>query len=188
MDEVELRENVARSADTATTVLQHLEAGLRRSGFASASSGYRQLADVLLGQRGWLESHDVGELRPRFDAIGRQAQAIVGMLAPVYDALRRLSTMAGEDTIAAPLADAGPPTPTASGMLDEADVVERIMAALRDGERSASFLRTAVGLDRRPLASMLARLQAEGAVTKRTASGRPLFRLTLGGAARAAER
>ena len=164
MDE---RANVRKSLAAAHQALDHLARSLEASGFDVAVPAYRQLTDVVLGQRSWAEEQADLDLNAAFGSIGAAAARINAILAPFSELTARLAI----------LAYLQPAVPA----FDGASLEGRLLSILSERQPlSGTALTSAAREPSRRVRAALEALEHAGEITRRRAGGRAIFALARG--------
>ena len=153
--------NIAASARTVEQVLTHLEGSFQQGGFESALPVYQKMGDTILNQCLWTRRGPrSAELDELYKAIACRARALYSLLGPYADLMRRLATIdaIGEDETSSQAEDP-------------------ILQLLSHGEMSVTALRSKVGHGNSDVRARLDKLEQQGRIASRVASGRRLYRI-----------
>lgn len=164
-----LATNVARTAETAATVLAHFKTTLHQSGMAGGLEAYRLMTDTLINQRLWALGHDPASGEEHFKAIAADARAIHELLTSYAELMAKLALL---PQMTGPGRDAQPAAATVSS-----DPGDQLHAWLLQQPRpvSATRIRAALHLSSVALETQLRQLEAAGRVVKSGSAGRYLF-------------
>ncbi len=157
------RKNLAESLDAVETALSHLAGSLEAAGFAAGAATYRQMADVVIGQRMWAAEHGIDAFDEQYGRVGQLATKVYEYLAPYVEVAARLAALKQ-----LPSSEELP------------DLGERLVAALEEAGRPlpATRLGSLVGAPTSEVRKQLDELAAAGHVERQKAGGRTLFRVS----------
>jgi hypothetical protein len=155
------RGSVEQSLEAVEQALSHLATSLDRGGFASGAPTYQQMADVVLGQYGWVDANGIDDLDDRFRNIAALASRIHAALEPYVNVMGRLAVL--------------------SGLVPEPDssISARILHVLRKNGRAMSFtaIGQAIGEPASVVKKELIELVSSTRVLPTGSAGRPKYRL-----------
>lgn len=157
-------ENLARTLDAVETALAHLARQLEAAGFAAGAVAYRQMADVVLGQRLWSDEAGIHEFDEQYVRVGRLAGRVYEYLVPYQEVMARLAVMGVGHT--------GP-----RDLEGLSELGGRLVEALSQSEGAVSSTRlgSMVGAPTSVVRRELAGLVQDGVVRGVHAGGRTLF-------------
>jgi hypothetical protein len=85
--------NLAGTLDAVETALAHLARQPEAAGFASGAVAYRQMADVVLGQRLWSDEVGLHQFDEQYARVGRLAGRVYEYLVPYQEVMARLAVI-----------------------------------------------------------------------------------------------
>jgi biotin operon repressor len=166
-DAAALSANVARTAETAATVLARFKASLLQSGFAAGRDAYRRMTETLLNQRLWALNQKFEAADEQFARIASDAREIYELLISYADLMVKLATLMA------------PVVPAAVQASERAQKEPRhqILNWLAQQPRpvSGTQIRAALQLSSTVLNAQLRDLEQDGRVVRTAAAGRDLY-------------
>ena len=183
------RQNLESSLGAVESALSVLAGSLEQAGFAAGADAYRQMADVIIGQRLWAEENDITDYDARYVEVGRLATRIFQCLSPYADVAVRLSALTGlagaaddrgdrADELAEVDEQAGLDIESEADSSPGEDLSQAILAVLRstDEALAATRIGAEVQASTSTVRQELAALTERGLVEVAKAGGRSLFR------------
>ncbi|MFF0527808.1 helix-turn-helix domain-containing protein [Nocardia amikacinitolerans] len=157
------RNNLRATLDAVEVALGHLATALGEGGFDAGSRSYRQMSEIVMGQRVWATEHGIDEFDDQFSRVTALASRVYGQLIPYVEAMDRLRMLTA----------ISPPEGGVEPGSREAKVLKALEVAGRP--QSTSQLRNAVGLPSSQMRKLLTAMVARGLVAESSSGSRTLY-------------
>jgi biotin operon repressor len=164
-----LSSNVVQTAAKAATVLGHFKTTLQQNGMTGAIDAYRKMADTLINQRLWMQSHEPELGKEHFRQIAAEAREIHEVLSAYAQLMAKLMLL---PQVVEMTAKGEPGTAPEAG-----NRADQLLMWLKQRSRpaSATQIRAALRLSTAELNAHLRQLEESGRVVKETSAGRELY-------------
>ena len=152
--------NILTSAENAHSALCYLHQSLVKSRFIESLDTYRAMADTMLGQYHWCDTHGSEEHQGLFDKIGAEASELYACMAGYAEVFEKLSLLSKNDVAET--------ESTAEINPEELMIPDKIILLVKQNKRGVteSKLRSALKLDRQSLNRFLDALESQGVIKR----------------------
>ncbi|MGV9612195.1 hypothetical protein [Nocardia xishanensis] len=157
------RDNLRATLDAVEAALGHLATALGEGGFDAGICSYRQMSEIVMGQRVWAIEHGIDEFDDQFRRVAALASQVYGQLVPYVESMDRLRML----TAIAPPEHGVEPESREARVLEALDVAGR--------PQSISQLRNALCIPSSQMRKLLTAMVARGLVAESSSGSRTLY-------------